>query len=66
MAGKPSSVDTQSGRTLWQYRWKPGFNLQCADPVAIGDRILLASVWNPDFSRKSILLETTSKDPRVI
>ncbi|MCX7031063.1 MAG: PQQ-binding-like beta-propeller repeat protein [Spirochaetes bacterium] len=61
-----SSVDAQSERTLWQYRWELGFNLQCADPVAIGDRILLASMWNPDFSRKSILLETTQEDPRVI
>jgi len=59
-----SSVETRSGRILWQHPWKHRYNLQCADPVVIGNTILLASVWNPDFSRKSIMLDTTSKDPR--
>jgi outer membrane protein assembly factor BamB len=59
-----SSVETRSGRILWQHPWKPRYNQQCADPVVIGNTILLASVWNPDFSRKSIMLDTTSKDPR--
>ncbi len=61
-----SSVDARSGRTIWQYGWNSSFNVQCADPVVIGDRILLSSVWNPGYSRKSILLETTLKDPRVV
>lgn len=54
-AGKPAlavmtssgaaGIDEASGKKLWQYDWKTGYDLNIADPVVVGDRLFVSSSY---------------------
>ena len=55
------AVDPKTGRELWQYPWKTLYDVNAADPVIAGDRILISS----GYDHGCALLQTTGGRPAL-
>lgn len=60
-----SSVEAGTGELLWVFRWNFYF-VQVAEPVLIGDQVLLTADWAADYSRQSVLLKRQEGTPAVV
>lgn len=62
-----TAVEVTTGKELWSYAWNLG-NVQVADPVPVGNRVLLMEEWEPgpENRRYSVFLEVKGGTPAVL
>jgi len=62
-----TAVEIATGQELWSYAWTFGY-IQAADPVLIGDKVLLVEEWEwgPENRRYSVLLDAQNGEPTVL
>jgi outer membrane protein assembly factor BamB len=56
------AVDPQSGVVAWRHPWKTDYDVNAADPVVVGDRVLISS----GYGRGAAVLQVGSAGPRAV
>lgn len=54
-------VRVSDGQTLWQFRWKSGWDVNAADPVLWGNRVFISS-----YDQGGALLDLTPRGPKPL
>jgi outer membrane protein assembly factor BamB len=55
------SVDVETGKVLWLYKWEPFRNIHVSDPLVFDNKVFIAQYK----SRGSILLDIAGVEPKV-
>jgi len=57
-----AGVDAATGKNLWQYPWKSGYNLNIADPVIDGNDVFVSSA----YAKLAAVLQIQGRTPQVV
>lgn len=56
------AVDIKTGKKVWSYPWKTKYDVNAADPVVLGDKLLLTS----GYGKGAVMLDLSSGKPKKV